>query len=277
METVLITGATSGIGIESAVQLAPGRRMVLVGRNGARLAAAATRVRDAQAREVDTLLADFSSLASVRDLACGVLSRYDTLDVLINNAGAVFPTRTETVDGYEATFAVNHLSPYLFTELVKPLVVGATPGRIVVTASTGHYRGDLDFGDLHYRRGYSIMKAYNRSKLANVLYVRSLAAELADAGVTVNAVHPGMVATGIWDGAPWFARPMVALVKRLRMITPEEGGRRLTSLAVDPDFAVTTGGYFEDGQLREPSATARDSGVGQRLRVVSDELAGLRP
>jgi retinol dehydrogenase-14 len=274
-KTIVITGATAGIGLESALQLAAeGHRLMLVGRSPEKLAQAAERVRAAGAAEVDTFVADFASLESVRGLAAELRSKLDRIDVLINNAGGVNDKRTLTADGYETTFAVNHLAGFLLTELVKDLVVAATPSRIVFTSSDGHYPGTMDFDDLGFEHGYTIMKAYGRSKLANVLYTRSLAAELADAGVTVNALHPGAVATDIWSGAPWFAKPVLAVAKRF-MRSPAQGGATITFLATDPAVEGLTGGYYQKNSLSEPSELAQDDEVASRLREESARLVGL--
>lgn len=275
VKTIVITGATAGIGLEAALQLAgAGHRLALVGRNPDKLARAAERVRAAGAAAVDTFVADFASLDSVRALAAELRSRLDRIDVLVNNAGGVNDKRTLTVDGIEATFAVNHLAGFLLTELVKDRVVAAAPSRIVFTSSAAHYSGTMDFDDLGFEDGYTISRTYARSKLANVLYTRSLAAELADAGVTVNALHPGAVATDIWSGAPWFAKPVLAVAKRF-MRSPADGGQTIAFLATDPSVEGQTGGYYDNNELKTPSELAQDDAVAARLREESSELVGL--
>jgi NAD(P)-dependent dehydrogenase (short-subunit alcohol dehydrogenase family) len=279
-QTIVITGASDGIGLEAASQLAAqGHRLVLVGRSPAKLAAAGARIRSESPQvEVDSLTCDFASLDDVRTLAGELLARCPRIDVLVNNAGAVFDRRTVTVDGHESTFAVNHLAPFLLTELLRDRVVASAPSRIVLTASGGHHQGTLDFDDLGFERGgYQIMRAYGRSKLANVLTTRTLARQLAGTGVTVNCLHPGVVATSIWSGAPWFARPVLAVAKRVFMISPAEGGRTLTYLAVDPAVAGRTGGYYEKNREVQPSALARDDALGDRLYAESRHLVGLTP
>ena len=273
---MLVTGATAGIGLESATQLGmEGHHLVLVGRNVDKLERAASDVEAAGASGVDTLVCDFGSLDAVRGLADEVLATYDALHVLVNNAGTVHAERTLTPEGIEATFAVNHLGPFLLTERLKDLLVASAPARIVFTSSVGHYRGTMDFDDLGFERGYTIMKAYSRSKLANVLYTRSLSAELADKGVTVNCLHPGTVATDIWDGAPWFARPALHLAKRLFMISPADGGRTITYLATSPEVDGVTGEYFENNQPKRPADLALEDEVAARLREESARLVEL--
>jgi retinol dehydrogenase 14 len=277
VKTYLITGASDGIGLQASRQIAElGERVVMVGRNPDKTAAAVAQVRsESPTATVEGMLCDFSSQASVRELAGKVLAAHDRLDVLVNNAGRVNDKRTVTADGIESTFAVNHLGGFLLTELLKDLMIRSAPSRIVFTSSIGHFRGTMDFDDLGFERGYQIMNAYSRSKLANVLYMRHLARELADTGVTANALHPGAVATSIWNGAPWFARPVLAVAKRVMMISPEEGGRRITYLATSPDVEGKTGGYYEINRIKQPSDIALDDAVGQRLYDESKRLVGI--
>jgi retinol dehydrogenase-14 len=225
---------------------------------------------------MESLLGDFASQSSTRALAAAVLERYDRIDVLVNNAGTVFDKRTETEDGIEATFAVNHLGPFLLTSLLLDRLVASAPARIVNVASTGHYAGTLDFDDLGYQRGYQIMKAYARSKLAMVMYTRSLATKLEGTGVTVNALHPGTVATDIWAGAPWFARPVLAVAKRVMMVSAETGAERITYLATSPQVEGLTGLYFDNDTPKDPAAKALDQDLAARLWTESERLVGLR-
>ena len=274
MRTIVVTGATGGIGLEAAAQIAaaePDARLVLVGRDPGRLAAA----RDRVGSRAETLQAEFGSQTSVRRLAEHLLEGYDRIDVLINNAGTVFAKRTLTEDGIEATFAVNHLAPFLLTNLVLDRIVRSAPARIVNVSSVAHLSATMDFDDLGFEHGYRVMRAYQRSKLANVLFTRSLARRLDGTGVTVNAVHPGGVATGIWSHAPWYARPALALAKRFAMVSPQEGAKHLTRLALDPDLHDTTGRYFDQDQPRNPSKLARDDTVADRLWTESARLTQL--
>jgi NAD(P)-dependent dehydrogenase (short-subunit alcohol dehydrogenase family) len=276
-KTIVITGASDGIGLEAASQLAAqGHHLVMVGRTPAKLTAAVKRIRhESPDAQVESFLCDNTSLADVRRLADDLLSAYPRIDVLVNNAGTVFDKRTVTGDGIEATFQVNHLAGFLLTELLLDRLVASAPARIVTTSSIGHFSGTLDFDDLGFEHGYQIMRAYGRSKLANVLHTRHLARRLEGTGVTVNCLHPGAVATNIWSGAPWFARPVLAVAKRLMMVSPSTGGERLAYLATSPEVEGQTGGYYEQDRLKDPSDLARDDAIADRLDHVSRELVGL--
>jgi retinol dehydrogenase 14 len=277
-KTIVITGASDGIGLEASSQLAKeGHHVVMVGRNPAKLEAAVKRIRhESPDVPVESFVSDFASLASVRTLADQLLAAYPRIDVLVSNAGTVFDKRTVTGDGNEATFQVNHLGGFLLTELLLDRIVASAPARIVITSSVGHYGGTMDFDDLGFERGYQIIRAYGRSKLANVLHTRHLARRLEGTDVTVNCLHPGAVATNIWSGAPWFARPVLAVGKKIFMVSPATGGERITYLATSPEVEGRTGGYYEQNKLKEPSDIARDDAVAARLDAVSRELVGLR-
>jgi len=277
LKTIVVTGASDGIGLESSSQLAAeGHHLVMVGRNPQKLEAAVARVRrESPDAQVESFVCDFASFAAVRDLAAKLLASYPRIDVLVNNAGTVYDKRTLTEEGIEATFQVNHLSGFLLTELLLDRIVASAPARIVTTSSVGHFSGTMDFDDLGFERGYQIMRAYGRSKLANVLYTRELARRLEGTGVTANCLHPGAVATNIWSGAPWFARPILAVGKRLFMVSPAKGGARITYLATSPEVEGRTGGYYEQDELKEPAKLAQDAAVGERLVEVSRDLVGL--
>jgi NAD(P)-dependent dehydrogenase (short-subunit alcohol dehydrogenase family) len=274
---IVITGASDGIGLEAASQLAAqGHHLVMVGRTPAKLEAAVGRVRrESPQVPVESHLCDNTSLADVRGLAHELLAAYPRIDVLVNNAGTVFDKRTVTRDGIEATFQVNHLAGFLLTELLLDRLVASAPARIVITSSIGHFNGTLDFDDLGFEHRYQILRAYNRSKLANVLHTRHLARRLEGTGVTVNCLHPGAVSTNIWSGAPWFARPVLSVAKRMVMVPPATGGARIAHLATSPDVEGRTGGYYERDQLTEPAELARDDAVAARLDAVSRELVDL--
>jgi retinol dehydrogenase-14 len=276
---VVVTGATSGIGLEAARSLAKqGAKVVMVGRDAAKTARCLDEVRaGAPGAEVSSVLCDFFRQREVRRLADELLRDFDRLDVLVNNAGTVFKVRTLTEDGIEATFAVNHLGYFLFTQLLLERIVQSAPARIVNVASIGHRRATMDFEDLFFERGYMLMKAYGRSKLANVLYTRLLAQKLAGTGVTVNALHPGAVDTAIWSGAPAWTKPIIAILRRFAFISAEEGGRRIVQLAVSPELSGTTGQYFENGRIIDPAPLARDDALARRLWQESERLTGLKP
>lgn len=254
-----------------------GAGVSIVGRDPERTEAAAAVIAErAGAAAIETFLCDFASQASVRALATDYRARHDRLHVLVNNAGGVFDTRTVTADGIEATFAVNHLGYFLLTQLLLDVIQASAPARVVIVASRGHYRGTMDFDDLGYERGYGIMSAYQRSKLGNVLYTRALAERVHGTGVVVNACHPGGVATNIWTGAPGWAAPILTVAKWF-MLTPAQGAERITWLAAAAETATTTGGYFHDNRPKEPSALAKEAGLGERLWGASARLVGLPP
>ncbi len=278
-KTAVVTGATSGLGLEAAVALGrAGARVLMVGRDPVRTAAALDVVRRRSASgggAVEMLLCDLSSQASIRRLGAQVLTLAPSLEILVNNAGTVSVERTVTADAIETTFAVNHLGYYLLTRLLCDRILASAPARIVNVASHLHYKGTLDWDDLGFERGYHVLKAYARSKLGNVLFTRELAKRLRGTGVTVNALHPGSVASNIWSGAPRWTQPILAIAKRLFMISPEEGAGRITYLAASPDVAGDSGLYFENDRPTPPSPLARDDTLATRLWDVSARLVQL--
>jgi NAD(P)-dependent dehydrogenase (short-subunit alcohol dehydrogenase family) len=278
-KTVIVTGANSGIGKATAVALArAGGRTVITARDQARGNRAVEEIRQASGSDqVELVVFDLGDLASVRAGAAELLDRCPRIDVLINNAGLVLTDRAETVDGYEATFAINHLGPFLLTELLTDRLVASAPSRVVNVASTAHRsaRHGLDFEDLQSRQGYKGMRVYGSSKLANILFTTELANRLSGKGVTANSVHPGTVATGY--GRDGDTRGLLAFglkVIKPFVLTPEKGARTSVYLASSEAVAGVTGKYFVKCKARKPSAAAQDEPAARRLWAVSEELVG---
>jgi retinol dehydrogenase-12 len=276
-KTVVITGATRGIGEAAAIALARlGAHLILVGRDAARGEASLAKVRAAGDASAQLLLADLSSLAEVRRLAAE-LQPLPRIDVLVNNAGAVFTARQITVDGFERTFALNHLSYFLLTELLRVKLVASAPARIINVASEAHRGGKLDVGYLRGdppgERGYSGLRAYATSKLCNLLFTRELARRLAGTGVTANVMHPGTVATGFGRnnrGVIGFALGLMAPFLR----TPEKGAETIVYLAVDPALEGISGEYFFDLKPKTPTRAALSDADASKLWALSEALTG---
>jgi NAD(P)-dependent dehydrogenase (short-subunit alcohol dehydrogenase family) len=275
--TVVITGANSGVGQATAVALArAGADTVITARHEGRGGQAVADIRrDSGSDRVDLVVFDLADLASVRQGAERILDRCPRIDVLVNNAGLVLSARTETMDGFEATFATNHLGPFLLTRLLTERLVASAPARVVNVASTAHQgaRRGLDFDDLQSTRHYRGMQAYSRSKLANILFTNELARQLSGTGVTANSLHPGTVASGFArdDDAKGFLAFGVKVIKPF-ILTPEKGARTSVYLASSPEVADVTGQYFVKCRAKTPSPAARDEAAAALLWSVSEEL-----
>ncbi len=272
----VITGATSGIGRVAAMRLAQmGARLVLVARGPARAEAILAALRaNAPAAAHRLHYADLSSIGETKRVAAEIAAAEPRVDLLINNAGALFGSRRLTADGLERSFAVNHLAYFVLTLGLRERLAAAAPARVVNTASTMHRVAWLDFDDLQYARFYNGVLAYARSKLANVLFTRELARRWAGTGVTVNCFHPGFTRTRFGNQSGIFWAPLVFLAKAFA-IAPARGARTLVHLATSPDVADVTGGYFERCRLAQPSRRAQDEDAARRLWDESARLAGI--
>lgn len=277
-KTCVITGATSGIGLVTAERLAGmGARLVLVGRDRARGEAAVARLgRVAPGAMVSMHYADLARLGEVRRLGAELASALPRVDVLINNAGAIFWRRAVTEDGLERTFALNHMAYFVLTARLRDRLLAAAPARIVNVASGAHRPATLDFDDLQGTKQYSGWAAYQRSKLCNILFTRELARRLAGTGVTANALHPGFVASNFGNNNSLPFRLVLSLAK-LAAITPDKGAETTVYLASSPEVATVSGGYFDECRPATPSAAAQDDASALRLWRESARLAGLEP
>lgn len=272
----LVTGASAGIGIETALGLArAGFRVVMAGRDASRTEQARQIVVERSASDrVETALADFASLAAVRVFAETVLGRHDRLDALVNNAGIIAPRYQLSEDGYELTVAVNHLAPFLLTNLLLDRLRASAPSRVVTVASQAHRGARLDLATLAAPPDWTPLKAYGRSKLCNVLFTRALAKRLEGSGVVAAALHPGVVATKIGDTAGSVAGWGWRVVKPF-LTTPDKGAESSVFLATVPDATPFHGGYVIDKKIAEPDPAARDDALAERLWQESARLVGI--
>lgn len=272
----MVTGATSGIGAVTARVLAEkGATVVVVGRNAEKCQATANHIKQQTGNpKVEFLLADLSVQEAIRQLAEQFQSRYQRLDVLVNNAGGFFLTRQQSADGLEMTFALNHLGYFLLTNLLLDRLKASAPARIVNVSSDAHHGTKINFDDLQSRQRYAPMQVYGQSKLANLLFTYELARRLEGTGVTANALHPGFVATNLAANNGWLARLFLPLV-HLFAISAEAGAQTSIYLATSPEVERVTGQYFVNKQPVRSSPESYDRSAASRLWQVSAELTGL--
>jgi NAD(P)-dependent dehydrogenase (short-subunit alcohol dehydrogenase family) len=282
-KTVVVTGGNSGMGFETAAALASiGARVLITVRNAdkGRAAVASITQRLQGEGQVQLVVFDLADLASVRRGAAEILEQTPRLDVLVNNAGLVLTERAETVDGYEATFAINHLGPFLLTNLLLDRMTESAPSRIVNVASTAHSaaRKGIPFDDLQSTHGYRGMRVYGQSKLANILFTLELSRRFGDKGITANSLHPGTVRTGY--GGDGDARGLLAFGIKIAspfFLSPAKGARTSVYLASSPEVDGVSGQYFVKCKPRRPRRWAQDPEAARQLWQVSEDLVGLAP
>jgi NAD(P)-dependent dehydrogenase (short-subunit alcohol dehydrogenase family) len=274
----VITGATAGIGQVAATELARrGAHVVIVSRSAEKCAATQALIRSASASaSVDTLVADLSSLDETKRLAGQVRELYPRIDVLLNNAGAMFWKRTESADGIEKTFALNHLSYFVLTNLLLPVLNQSAPSRIVNVASDAHKGASINFEDIQFKQKYSGWKAYQQSKLANILFTYELARRIDGTGVTANTLHPGFVRTSFLEAlnearAGWLLKKIGGLIS----MSPEQGARTSIYLTSSPEVAGVSGRYFVKEKPVVSSPQSRDQSTAERLWKLSVEMTGV--
>jgi NAD(P)-dependent dehydrogenase (short-subunit alcohol dehydrogenase family) len=275
-EACLVTGATNGIGRVAARELAlRGADVILVGRDPARCETAVAQIRAQTGnRQVEALLADLSSHQQVRALAGRFRDRHSRLDLLVNNAGGMWLRRETTADGLEMTVAVNHLAYFLLTHLLLDTLRASAPARIINVASAAHRKATLDFADIMGERSYNGWQQYCRSKLMNLLFTNELARKLDGTGVTVNALHPGWVATGFGANNGWRGR-LLQFIARCFALSVEEGARTVVYLATSPEVAGVSGRYFVREHAVPSSMASHDDSAAQRLWEMSQQWTGL--
>jgi NAD(P)-dependent dehydrogenase (short-subunit alcohol dehydrogenase family) len=276
-KTVIVTGAGSGMGLETADALVrKGASLVLIERDRMRGEAAAARIAK-NGPKPRLFVADLSWQADVRRVAREILASTPRIDVLINNAGAMFTTRQVTIDGLEQTFALNHMGYFLLSYLLLDRIVKSVPSRIVSVSSASHRGVTLDFDDLQTKRDYSGFRAYRRSKLANILFTRALAHKLEGTGVTANSLDPGMVGTRFFENVKGGIRLWATIMQPIVGISPAKGAHTSIYLATSADVEGITNEYFVKCKVTKVSNAARDDVAAERLWVESLRLARLEP
>ncbi len=270
----LVTGATDGIGKVSARVLAElGAKVIIVGRNPEKSAIVLAELRSISGNEnIDLLMADLAVMQEVRDLAEQVISRYDRIDVLLNNAGGYFTKHEITSDGLEMTFALNHMSYFLLTNKLMELLKYSAPARIVNVSSNAHYGVDMEFENLNGEQEYKAWKAYQKSKLANVLFTYELLKKV-PGNITVNCLHPGFVATNFGHNNGGFFGPVLKIAQRISAINPEEGAKTSIFLCSAPEVKGVSGKYFYKCQPKTSSRESRNMDTGKRLWQISSDIA----
>jgi NAD(P)-dependent dehydrogenase (short-subunit alcohol dehydrogenase family) len=273
-KTVLVTGATQGIGRITALELGRrGAKLSITARDRARGDAVVAEIKEKTGADVELWLCDFARLDDIRRFAGELGAKHPKLDVLVNNAGAINMERTLTPDGLEMTFAVNHLGYFLLTGLLLDRLKAAAPSRIVNVASDAHSRGHIDFDDLMGEKRYAGFRAYSQSKLCNIVYTYELARRLDGSGVTANALHPGVVATGFGRNEKSWLSFGVKLAAPF-FLTPEEGAKTSIYLATSPEVEGVSGKYFAKCKEKRSNRESYDRDVQRRLWEVSEKLVG---
>jgi NAD(P)-dependent dehydrogenase (short-subunit alcohol dehydrogenase family) len=276
-KSALVTGATSGIGLVTARELARmGARVTIIGRSQEKLAAAVRDILAETGQEVETIQSDLSVKTGVREAAAAFLSRNRSLHILVNNAGAYFARREVTADGYEKTFALNHLAYFHLTLLLEPVLRRSAPARIVNVSSGAHLGGRIDFNDLHNLRRYAGFGAYSQSKLANIYFTYEHSRRLEGSGVSANCLHPGFVATNFGKSNGGFFKPVFALLQMMAL-TPEKGAQTSIYLASSPDVEGVTGKYYQNCREIPSSALSYQREAARKLWQVSLEMCDFPP
>jgi NAD(P)-dependent dehydrogenase (short-subunit alcohol dehydrogenase family) len=274
-KTVIVTGGNAGIGYETALGIAKlGATTYIISRDETKAKAAVEQLKaESHNLAIDYFIADFSSQKSVRQVAERIKQKLTVIDVLVNNAGGVYPSFALSEDGLEMTIATNHFGPFLLTNLLLPLIEKSSEGRIVNVSSHSHYRGKIDFESFTKEKGYFVMKAYEQSKLANVLFTSVLAERLKSKNITVNSLHPGVVKTDIGKkGTPAYIRWFWSMFTFLGGISVEDGAKTSIYLASSNEVKNVTGKYFDLCKVKEESALAKDKNLAKQLWAETERL-----